>query len=218
MFGELRDEFSKICEAQDAQIAELKNEVSVLKKHVDTLEEKIEENDNYERRDTLVFSGSAIPGIQTTEVCSELVTGLIKNILKINISPGDISTSHRMNTRRNSTNQDIIAKFCRRNLKTDILNACRKTKPSNFFVNEFLTPQRQTIAYVLRRCKREFPNIVSGSSTFEGKVFVWVKPPNPSARGAKDLRMPINSYSRLVEFCEKTLQQPLSHFIAEWKH
>ena len=195
MFGDLRKDFSKIFQAQDAKISQMGNEINILKLQIGKLEEKIDENNNFERRDALVFSGSAIPNAQNVEVCSELVAGLLKNILKLNISPGDISTSHRLNTRK-----DILVKFCRHNTKVDIINACRKIKPVNFYANEFLTPQRQTIANVLRKCKKEFPDIISGSTTFDGKNFVWVKPPNPDARGAK------------------TLKKPLTHFISEWTH
>ena len=57
-------------------------------------------------------------------------------------------------------------------MKVDILNAARQVKPENFFVNECLTPTQKAIGYVLRKAKKEFPNIVSGSTTFDGKHFV----------------------------------------------
>ena len=91
-------------------------------------------------------------------------------------------------------------------------------KPSKFFVNEFLTPARQTISYVLRKAKKEFPHVISGSTSFDGKVFVWVKPPNPDAPRARDLRVEVSSHSKLMDFCTKTLEKPLSHFIQEWTH
>ena len=221
MFADLRSEFGKLAEyaqSQEAKISQMDGEMKALKLQLIKMEEKVEDNDNYERRDTLVLSGNSLPPIQNNEICSQIVISMVKDVLKVNISPADISTAHRLNSRKNANQKDVIVKFCRRNIKTDILTACRRVKPANFFINEFLTPQRQTIAFVLRKAKKELPNIVSGSTTFEGRNFVWVKPPNPSAPGAKDSRVAINSYSRLVEFCTKTLQKPLTHFISEWSH
>ena len=43
---------------------------------------------------------------------------------------------------------------------------------------------------MLRKAKKEFLNIVSGSTTFDGKHFVWDKPPNPDARDARDIKFP----------------------------
>ena len=106
-------------------------------------------------------------------------------------------------------------KFCRIEDKTKVLLAARAMKPPNFFVNESLTPQRQTISYVLRKAKREFPSIIAGQKTIDGKSIVYVKPPNPSARSVK---MQINSRSKLEDFCTRTLDKPLSHFLTEWRH
>ena len=47
---------------------------------------------------------------------------------------------------------------------------------------------------------------------------MWVKPPNHQAKGAKDLKVAVNTHARLVEFCEKTLNKPLTHFIDDWTH
>ena len=218
MFEDLREDMSKIISTQDAKIAELKDEVVQLNNKITKLEDKLDDNDNYERRDTLVFSGNSLPQVHESEVCSELIPKLVKDTLHVNISPADISTAHRLITRKNTDKRDIIVKFCRRNCKVDILKACRTVKPPNFFANEHLTPQRQTIAYVLRKCKRQFPHIISGTTTIEGKNYVWLKPPNPAARGARDTRMAINTHSRLVDFCNKSLNTPLSTFISEWNH
>ena len=218
VLDEIKGEFCTIIESQNKTISEMKREIFSLKKQVEKLQEKTEENENQERRDSLVFSGSALPLLSDTEVCSEIAANLIDQHLKIKISPSDISAAHRLNTRKSANQKDLIVKFCRRNIKTDILKRCRTAKPDNFFVNECLTPARQTISYVLRKAKREFGNVISGSTTLEGKVFVWVKPPNPQARGAKDLKVAVNTHARLVEFCEKTLKKPLTHFIDDWTH
>ena len=222
MMTELREEFSKVCHEKDAQISNLQSEVDILHKKVEKLEDRVDDGDSYEGRDTLIVSGSRIPPSNNQESCPDIVCKLARDILQVVISPNDVSVSHRLSSRNPSKQgedrSDIIVKFCRRNTKLDLLNACRKMKPENFYVNEFLTPPRQTIAYILRKAKREFPTLISGSTSFDGSVYVYVKPPNPDAPLARDSRMKINTHSRLTDFCRRTLNKPITHFIREWSH
>ena len=115
-------------------------------------------------------------------------------------------------------NRDIYVKFCRRSVKIDLLEASRKKKVPNLFINEALTPLRQKIAYVLRAAKRKCPGIVSGSSTQDGINFVWVYPPNRDAPGARCIKHAVHTYSRIERFCSETLQIPLTEFIESWEH
>ena len=130
------------------------------------------------------------------KVFSDTAITLIDRRLRIDVSPPHISAAHRLNTRKSSHQKYLVVKFCRRNIKTDILKRCRTSKPDNFFANESLTLARQIISYVLRKAKREFGNIISGSTTLEGRIFIWIKPPNPQARGAKHLKVAVNTLKK----------------------
>ena len=221
MFTSMKTEFLAAITERDSKIVNMENETSLLKKRILALEDRIEENEAYERRDTLIISGSSIPPAQENENCSLAVRNLFKDKLNVVVSEGDISVSHRLGAKMNSQRQDkrsFIVKFCRRSTKTDLMASARKKKPANFFVNECLTPTQRAIGYVLRKAKREFPNIVSGSTTFDGKHFVWVKSPNPDARGARDSKQPISSYERLKTFCNQVLGKPVDHFTDTWPH
>ena len=55
----------------------------------------IEDNDSYERRDTLILSGCAIPAGSTNENTSVIAGAAIRDKLNIEVSPADISTVHR---------------------------------------------------------------------------------------------------------------------------
>ena len=221
MLDSFKQEFVSLLNEKDEKISALTTKVSVLEKHVERLEERIDDNDTYERRDTLIISGKKVPPSQQNENCFELVANILRNNLNISVNLSDISVCHRLGNKGPSQRPDrrsLIVKFCRRDLKMDIVNSARKKKPADLFCNECLTPCQQTISYVLRKAKRELPDLISGSATFEGKNFVWVKPPNPSAPGAKDLRLKISTHKKLEDFCNKTLKKPLSHFITEWTH
>ena len=217
-FTKFREEILGILTEKDVQISELRSEVNTLKKTVSKLEDQLDDNDAYERRDTLIFSGSSVPQCRDEENVSQLIRDIAKDKLKIIVPSDGISTSHRLGSKPATQRPDkrpIIVKFCQRSTKNDILAASRKLKLPDLFTNESLTPVRQSISYVLRKAKKEFPQIISGTSTRDGRVFVWMKPPNPDAR---PVRRPINNRQQLEEFCDRSLKKNLNYFVDEWTH
>ena len=96
------------------------------------LEERHDEADNYERRDTMLIAGDGVPHVTAGENCNALVCSMVKEKLKIIISPNDISTSHRTGPKPRSPRvedkRNIIVKLCKRNFKCELLSACRKRK------------------------------------------------------------------------------------------
>ena len=81
----------------------------------------------------------------------------------------EVSVSHRLGSPP-KTGQDkraIIAKFCRRDIKMDILKSTKNVKPANLFINESLTPICRTIHFILRKARKKYPNIISGISTYD---------------------------------------------------
>ena len=221
MFKQFRNEFVNLFKERDEKISRLQSENREMKLKIEKLENKIDENDAYERKDTVIISGKAVPPVDKDEDCTTLACELIKNKLNYVVSPTDISAVHRLGEKKASQGpdrRDIIMKFCRRNSKIDLISASRRMKVNQFYVNESLTPLRQTIAFILRKAKREFPEKISGCTTLEGKNYVWIPPPNPNAPGAKATRLAVHTHDRLTQFCEKTLGKPLSHFIETWTH
>ena len=91
-----------------------------------------------------------------------------------------------------------------------VLTAARRVKSSNLYINESLTPTREAISYALRKAKRAMPDKISGSNSFDGRVYVWVKPPDAAARS---VRTPINTIEKLKKFCEQTLGRPMQDFL-----
>ena len=85
------------------------------------------------------------------------------------------------------------------------------TRSDNFFINENLTPVRQTIAYVLRKAERQLTMIISGSTSLDGKNYVWLKPPSPSDPDAKPVRHAVYTSDHLVKFCCKSLRKPATN-------
>jgi hypothetical protein len=202
------------------QIAEKTNEVrgqreevGELRKTVAKLEEKVEDSDAYERRDTLVISGPGMLPATAAEICSALVCSIVREKLKINLLPTNISTVHRLGRKplnQQPDTRNIIMKLCRRDVKRDLLFACRQLKP-DIYIKESLTPSRNTILDVLRKIKAAHPGKVHGCSYMDGRVYALMKTPDTDADNILDntrrSKVFINSYSKLVEFCNTNIKR-----------
>ena len=206
--------------SKDEKIDSLSREVDSLKATVAKMEEQIDSNEAYERRDCLVFTGSSIPAYTTGENTINLACDLLKTKLNLEVSPSNISTGHRLGNRSAAQGEDrrpIILKFCRREIKNDITSSCRTMKPENFYANENLTPTRSKILYVLRQAKKRHPNKIASCKSIDGKVLAWVKPPRPDAPGARNTRVSLNTKASLEKFLHDILETSLSNiYPGEW--
>ena len=161
-----------------------------------------------------------MPPVVPGENCILLVCNLMKNQLKLNVQPTDISTAHRLGkkpTNQQVDSRKIIMKLCRREVKGDILNACRQIKP-NLYINESLTPVRNTIMYILRRAKKKQHSKVVCCSSLGGRVYAYIKTSNPNQHGTRDRRIPVNTFSDLQTLCEEVLGEPWTSYIDRWPH
>ena len=100
---------------------QLKNEVTALRKYVVALEDRLEEAEAYERRDTIVLSGTELPAATDGENTANTVCSLMKEKVEIVIKKNsDISVLHRLGKKPATQSQDkrsIIVKLCRRDTK-----------------------------------------------------------------------------------------------------
>ena len=161
-FDGFKKEMIEINKEKDEDIALLKNEVNRQKNRISTLEDQLDEKDQYVRRESVIFSGESLPVYSEQEDCVTHVINLISRKLgteEFEIFPTDISIAHRMGPKPTSgtDRRSIIARFTRRSLKYKILNKSRNVKAENFYVSESLTKRRQTITKVIRKAKKDFP-------------------------------------------------------------
>ena len=220
-FSKFKEEMATLINGKNEIIEQLSSKLSTLEKHVSTLKEIIDDQEAYTRRETVVLAGPSIPEVSNGEKCGEIAINLIKSKLNLNLTPDAISTAHRLGKKPISQGPDkrkIVVKFTRRDLKRDVVSASRKqVKPAQLFVSESLTPARSTLFFALRKMRSAHPEIVKGCTTFEGKVFAFTKPSNPSVY-ARDQRHFINSYDKLVSFCRDFIKVPMENFLASWNH
>ena len=98
-----------------------------VQKKVENLKKDIEETEAYKRKDTMILSGASIPEFSPGENCINIVRTLLQDKVKLTLEPTYISTSHRIRKKSDThqTNRiNIIVKFCRRDVKRNILAVC----------------------------------------------------------------------------------------------
>ena len=218
---EMKTEFMLLLNGKNEKIAELENENKSLRESVTKLENLVDDADAYERRDTLILSGPAIPIHQQGELAPQVVKSLVASEFRINVNEADISTAHRIGKVPSTQAEDrrgIIVKFCRRDVKHSIIMASKQNRERRIFANESITPLRRTIFNTLRQIKRSHPDLVQGVSTYDGRVFAYTPPDSTSSGTARSKRHLVNTHSGLVEFCQNYVKKPLELFLNSWPH
>ncbi|KAI3384257.1 hypothetical protein SNEBB_000913 [Seison nebaliae] len=220
-FNELKTYFSGLLQEKADKIKFLEEKVDNLESRLEKVEQATDDGLAIERKNDLIVSGESVPLVKMNESCTEIVQEIMKDRLKLIVPTDHFITAHRIGRKpvaQRPDKRNILMKFKNADFKDEVLHACRNEKPSDLYVNENVTPTRATILYVLRRAKAKYPSIVSGCQSRNGKVLAWVKPVNPSAAGAHNVRVMLNTRKALDDFCSKTLKTSLDTFIPEWPH
>ena len=97
MFSNMETEFRSMHDCKEEKTNKLVIQETSLKKQLLKLEEKIDENDSYERQDTFVLSGTIIPLESNVENFPAVVCKLVKDVMKVSISASDISKDQKKN-------------------------------------------------------------------------------------------------------------------------
>jgi polyhydroxyalkanoate synthesis regulator phasin len=154
-------------------IEELKSENSFLKSKVSNLEKRIDDLEQYSRRNCIELQG--IP-----EKKDESVLDLVKNVgkaLNFEITEDMVDACHRIGKPENATRpRGIIVKFVRRTDKEKLINKRREKKrdfsirhiglPEDkpIFINESLSPARRRLFAMAREQKKK-----------QGVKYLWLR-------------------------------------------
>ena len=115
----------------------------------------------------------------TGEKSEHVIRKLLNDKLKLKIQETDIASAHRIgkppaNNAPDNRHITILVTLNRHDNKEEILAACKRHQP-NISINEYLTPTRNTIFYVIRQLKKRFPQKVTGCGSKDGRVFIYIK-------------------------------------------
>ena len=201
----------------------LKVENSNLKLRLAKLENLMDDEDAYVRRECLILSGPAVPLVSQGENCGIIARKLISDKLRLQIEANDISTAHRLGKKpvvQGPDRRSIIVQFCRRDTKRTIrmTKFDNRDENSKLFISESLTPKRRTILFALRQIKRN-SEVVTGCSTMDGRVYAYTKNPASAVQTSPhDRKHLVNTHEALVEFCREFVKEPLDSFLETWTH
>ena len=220
-FKSMDDKFSSLLISKNGEIDGLKKQIQHMSSEMEKMKNYIDDSDAYERRDTIILSGSALPSVTNGENCIDITRDILHTKLKLVVPASEFNTAHRLGARpdgRTPDKRSIIVKLCRRETKRNIIITSKKTRDSNLYVNESLTPTRRTIFNTLRKMKANHPDIVKGCTTYDGRVFAFTKPPMSAPTGSRDVKHLVNSHTQLVKFCIDYVKLPLETFLEGWSH
>lgn len=159
---------------KDEVITELSDEVNALKSKVSDLELNLDDVAQYERRDTIILSGPALPNETPQENTTLVAINTIRDNLKINLKESEISVSHRLGASTVQRKRPLMIKLTNRSLKYDLVGACIKLKPQ-LYINESLTPKRLNILRQILGIRRAHKEKVQSVYTSEGKIIIRLK-------------------------------------------
>ena len=206
---------------KDKKISEFSERVECLEDEVETLKLKLDESEQYSRRETVVFSGE-VPPETTNENTKGKVLKLLEEQADLKLDPSEVSTAHRIGKSfpDGTGTRKIMVKFCRRDVVEEVFSACKSKKPG-FYANCSLTPTRGKVFYAVRKLKNLHPNVIKSYSAARGEVAVYVdnggRGPSLRNRGAqRDKKIVINSKKQLEEFAKNTLKISLDSLDLSW--
>ena len=174
------EEYEKIREEKEAEINSLKEKVDSVMKRNEVLErqlvdqeKRIDEQEQYTRRNCLLIHGVKEENNEDTD---QLCLDTFNKDMELKVSPTDLDRSHRLGKPRSSGEKPrpIIVKFSRYNVRYSVFKNKKKLKGNKVTITENLTKKRMD---ALTKAKEEhgFNNVW----TIEGKIFYKQAGANP---------------------------------------
>lgn len=162
-------------EAIGGVVNELIKENEILTKRVNELEFRLQNQEQYSRRNCAVVTGIPEPkdGKENTD---DIILKLAKD-MGMDLKPCDISRSHRLRSRRNKAPRDIVFRFVSYNKRAQFFKSKKslreKEKYKSVYVQEHLTTQRAGVFYEARRLRKE--GAIENTWTYDGRICVKIK-------------------------------------------
>ena len=208
--------------AKDEEISQLNDKVTKLETENKRMHKIMDDADQYERKDSVILSGPAVPDMTSSEDTHQLVQQLLKDHLDVTIVKQDINTTHRLGPVRgagdNTNKRNIYIKFVRRDIKKEVIQKSKQKSNKSappLRALESLTPLRRRMLGILSTMKKKAPTLVKGCTTMDGKVFAFTP---PAAGMTRDERHFIPDMEALENFCRDFIQQRLEDFLNSVSH
>lgn len=196
----------------DARLEELEGRLTdairkntKLEVRLANLEDRLDTLETANRRTNLVLSGEAVSKVSPTDNLRDSVTNLLKSTVQYELKASELSSLFRLGKKpppQSPDRRSILLNLQDEDTKRDILLACRRVRPKGLYANEDLTPHRASLLFAVRRAKKEANGKIAGCGSINGRIFAYLKPPNPEAR---QQRVFIDNFDRLRNLCQQEL-------------
>ena len=133
------DKYEEERNKKDEIIEELKKENANLKEHLKDVEQNVDRQEQYSRRNCLLIHGIKEERNENTD---DIVVKFIQDHLQEEINFEDLDRTHRIGKVNNGKSRPIIVKFARYNVRKKIFHNKRKLKGKNTSITENLTMLR----------------------------------------------------------------------------
>lgn len=143
-----------------------------LQNKYNDIEDILDEQEQYSRRNCLVVHGVSENDRENT---NEVIMGIIKNNLNIDVRPGDLDRSHRLGAKgRGERPRGIIVKFTNYSIRDLVYKAKRRLKGTTpkMYILESLTAKR---AKLLSDLRKTHVDKLTASWTQDGRVHLLTK-------------------------------------------
>ena len=160
----------------NAQNSELQNKISSMERRMAAMEsqyrelsDKVDDIDQYERRDTVIVSGNDLPVETETESPAEVIIKTLNSKLALDLSMADINVAHRLGRKNSTRPRPIIVKLQSRTRKSQIIRTCIAKRPQ-LYINESLTHTRRRMYGNLLKIRKENPGLIQSMYSSDGKI------------------------------------------------
>ena len=169
-FKQMREELQEV-ETMKGEVERVRENMARLQAKLQTQHFDLDRQEQYSRKDSVRIYGIPEPANDDTrEDTNDIVVKLAKDIGVI-ITNADLSVSHRLGRRgRGGKPRTIIAKFVRRQCKTDVMRNKKRLRDSqnyeNVYINDDLTTLRNKLVMEMKK-----DDNIKQVWTIEGRIF-----------------------------------------------
>ena len=134
---------------QKAENEKLSSEIETLKL---TTGAKINDLEQYSRKNNIRISGMPESGFETAEETIEVVVKKLNTTMRnLDLRYEDIDIAHRLGKKKKDIHRQIIVKFNSRLKRDEILRQRRILKGTDIFIKEDITPLNQEVLACMRK-------------------------------------------------------------------
>ena len=166
-FKQIRDELQEV-ETMKGEVERVRENMARLQAKLQTQHFDLDRQEQYSRKDSVRMYG--IPEAEDERETNDIVVKLAKDI-GVNITTADLRVSHRLGRRgRGGKPRTIIAKFVRRQCKTDVMRNKKRLRDcqnyENVYINDDLTTLRNKLVMEMKK-----DDNIKQVWTIEGRIF-----------------------------------------------